>query len=175
MYQLLVLVGEWRMMPAVGVNNSCRTGTECWIQFDKTHWSFPELQRVLDHWLGVSHDIVRPLMYFVLPKSCWLIARSQVINRCLRGSCWIQPTELWRNSSTRQSMRRLASSRLTRRLPKNLAHCLGYLGTCMMGTFILQMRSRLLWCWRWMSGCQILWQVLGGRNAAPSWQRASLS
>jgi hypothetical protein len=32
---------------------------------------------VLGRWLGVSHDIGRPLTYFILPKSCCLpIVRS---------------------------------------------------------------------------------------------------
>jgi hypothetical protein len=48
----------------------------CW------YWSseegFPDQQRVLGHWLGVSHDISRPLTYFVLPKSCRQIARLSI-------------------------------------------------------------------------------------------------
>jgi hypothetical protein len=48
----------------------------CW------YWSseegFPDQQRVLGHWLGVSHDIGGPLTYFILPKSCRPIARSSI-------------------------------------------------------------------------------------------------
>jgi hypothetical protein len=39
---------------------------------------FPNQQRVLGRWLGISHDIGGPLTYFILPKSCKLIVQSNV-------------------------------------------------------------------------------------------------
>jgi hypothetical protein len=40
---------------------------------------FPNQQRVIGRWLGISHDIGGPLTYFILPKSCKPIAQSSVI------------------------------------------------------------------------------------------------
>jgi hypothetical protein len=48
----------------------------CW--FWESEQGFPDQQRVLGRWLGVSHDIGGPLTYFILPKSCWPIARSSI-------------------------------------------------------------------------------------------------
>jgi hypothetical protein len=48
----------------------------CW--FWDSEQGFPDQQRVLSRWLGVSHDIGGPLTYFILPKSCKPIARLSV-------------------------------------------------------------------------------------------------
>jgi hypothetical protein len=48
----------------------------CW--YWDSEEGFPGQQRVLGHWLGVSHDIGGPLTYFILPKSCKPIAQSSV-------------------------------------------------------------------------------------------------
>jgi transposase len=48
----------------------------CW--YWDSEQGFPDRQRVLGWWLGVSHDIGGPLTYFILPKSCRPIARSSV-------------------------------------------------------------------------------------------------
>jgi transposase len=48
----------------------------CW--FWDSEEGFPNQQRVLGHWLGISHDIGGPLTYYVFPKSCWPTARSSI-------------------------------------------------------------------------------------------------
>jgi hypothetical protein len=48
----------------------------CW--FWDSEQGYPNQQKVLGWWLGVSHNIGGPLTYFILPKSCRLIARSSV-------------------------------------------------------------------------------------------------
>jgi hypothetical protein len=48
----------------------------CW--YWDSEQGFPSQQRVLGWWLGISHDIGRPLTYFILPKSCQPISRSSV-------------------------------------------------------------------------------------------------
>jgi hypothetical protein len=48
----------------------------CW--FWDSEQGFPDQQRVLGQWLGISHDIGGPLTYFILPKSCRPIVQSGV-------------------------------------------------------------------------------------------------
>jgi hypothetical protein len=49
-----------------------------YCRFWYSEQGFPDQQWVLGWCLGVSHDIGRPLTYFILPKSCKPIARSSV-------------------------------------------------------------------------------------------------
>jgi hypothetical protein len=39
---------------------------------------FPENTRRLGRWLGVAHDVGGPMCFWVLPKSCRVVARATV-------------------------------------------------------------------------------------------------
>jgi hypothetical protein len=50
----------------------------CW--FWDSEQGFPDQQQVCGRWLGVSHDIGRPLTYFILPSPVGQL-RGQVSHR----------------------------------------------------------------------------------------------
>jgi hypothetical protein len=63
-------------MPNIAVLCTYSFYDYCW--FWDSEQGFPNQQRVLGRWLGISHDIGRTLTYFILYKSCKLIVQSSV-------------------------------------------------------------------------------------------------
>jgi transposase len=111
----------------------------CW--FWDSEQGFPDQQRVLGRWLGIFHDIGRPLTYFILPKSCKPIARSSVTPVTPEES--LEPA----NKALAEELdkvidKKIGKFRTDKEVAEELGSLFGHPGTCMTGTSIHLMRLR---------------------------------